>query len=147
RLRPRRPLAVEQPRGGTHRLAEGGVVGMPPEVPGEARLPGVLLDVGALVEAEFGVRAADARVLDAAPGALAGAVAEGVVVDPDHPRLDPPGDPLALLAVLRPDRGAEAELGVVGEVDRLLLAVDYDDRQDGAEDLLLHDPHLVGDPG
>ena len=45
----------------------------------------------------------------------------------------------------RPDRGAEAELGVVGEVDRLLLGVDDDDRQDRAEDLLAHDPHLVGD--
>ena len=142
-----RALAVEQLRRGADRLAEGAVVGVPPEVAGQPRLPGVHLDVDALVEAEFGVRAADAGVLDAAPGALAGAVAEGVVVDPDHPRLDPPRDPLALLAVLGPDRGAEAELGVVGEVDRLLLGVDDDDRQHRAEDLLAHDPHLVGDAG
>ena len=52
-----------------------------------------------------------------------------------------------LCAVLGPDRGAEAELGVVGELDRLLLGVDDDDRQHRAEDLLAHDPHLVRDPG
>ena len=44
-----------------------------------------------------------------------GGVRVGVVVDPDHPRLDPAGDPLALLAVARPDRRAEPEVGVVGE--------------------------------
>src|SRR4051794_9917128 len=146
-LRPLRTLAVEQLRRGADRVAEGAVVGVPPEVAGEAGLPGVVLDVGALVEAEFGVRAADAGVLDATPGALAGAVAEGVVVDPDHSRFDPAGDPLALLAVPGPNRGAEAELGVVGEFDRLLLAVDRDDRQDRTEDLLAHDPHLVADAG
>jgi hypothetical protein len=42
-----------------------------------------------------------------------------VVVDPDHPGLDAARHPLALLAVPGPDRGAEAELGVVGELDRL----------------------------
>src|SRR3954469_23067209 len=147
RLRARLPFAVEDLRRGADGVAEGLVVGVPPEVAGQARLPGVGLDVDALVEAEFGVRAAEAGVLDAAPGALAGAVAEGVVVDPDHSRLDPPGDAGAALAVLGPDRGAEAELGVVGEVDRLLLGVDDDDRQDRAEDLLAHDPHLVGDAG
>src|SRR6185503_3269307 len=67
--------------------------------------------------------------------------------DPDHPRLDPAGNAGAALAVLGPDRGAEAELGVVGEVDRFLLGVDDDDRQYRAEDLLVHDPHLVADAG
>src|SRR5256714_8663260 len=120
---------------------------MPPEVAGEPRLPGDKLDVGALVKAELRVRAAEARVLDAAPRALAGAVAERVVVGPDHARLDPAGDPLALLAIRGPDRGAEAELGVVGQLHRLLVGIDRDDRQHRAEDLLFHDPHLVGDPG
>ena len=78
----------------------------------------------ALVEAELRMRAAEARVLHAAPGALAGAVRVGVVVGPDHSRLDLAGDPLALVAVERPDRCPEPELGVVGEVDRLLLGVD-----------------------
>src|SRR4051812_48448927 len=147
RFGPDLAFAVEDLRRGFDRLAQGLVIGVPPEVAGQARLPGVGLDVDALVEAEFGVRAAEAGVLDAAPGALAGAVAEGVVVDPDHPRLDPPRDAGAPLAVLGPDRGAEAELGVVGKVDRLLLGVDDDDRQHRAEDLLAHDPHLVGDAG
>src|SRR5262249_18321648 len=146
RLRPDLAPAVEDPRRGPHRIAEGLVVGVPPEVTGHPRLPGVHLDVDALVEAEFGVRATEAGVLDPAPGALAGAVAEGVVVAPDHSRLDPPRDAGAALAVPGPNRGAEAELGVVGEVDRLLLGVDDDDRQHRAEDLLAHDPHLVGDP-
>src|SRR4051812_2473541 len=147
RFGPDLAFAVEDLRRGFDRLAQGLVIGVPPEVAGEARLPGVGLDVDALVEAEFGVRAAEAGVLNPAPGALAGAVGEGVVVDPDHPRLDPPGDPGAALAVLGPDGGAEAEFGVVGEVDRLLLGVDDDDRQHRAEDLLAHDPHLVGDAG
>src|SRR4029450_4762962 len=95
-------------------------------------------DVDALVEAEFRVRAADPRVLDAPPGALAGAVAEGGVVGPDHPRLDSPRDPRALLAVLGPDRGAEAELGVVGEVDRLLLGVDDADTPHRAQERPRH---------
>ena len=38
-------------------------------------------------EPELGVRAPQAGLLHAAPGARAGAVAEHVVVDPDHPRL------------------------------------------------------------
>src|SRR4029077_3306933 len=146
-LRASRALAIEQLRRGAHRFAQGAVVGVPPEVAGGPGLPGVHLDVDALIEAEFGVRPTDAGVLDAAPGALAGAVAEGVVVDPDHARLDSPRDPRPLLAVLGPDRGAEAELGIVGEVDRLLLGVDDDDREDRSEDLLHHDPHLVGDSG
>src|SRR6187200_3659161 len=64
-------LAVEDLRRGFDRLAEGLVVGVPPEVAGQARLPGVHIDVDALVEAELGVRAADTGVLDAPPGALA----------------------------------------------------------------------------
>src|SRR5882757_10833600 len=85
--RPYLAAPVEQLRRVAHRLAQGAVVGVPPEVPRQPRLPGVHLDVHALIEAEFGVRAAEPRALHPAPGALAGAMAEGVVVDPDHPRL------------------------------------------------------------
>src|SRR5882757_830191 len=66
-------LSVEGLGRGADGFAEGAVVGLPPEVAGQPGLPGVHLDVHALVEAEFGVRAADARVLDSAPGALTGA--------------------------------------------------------------------------
>ena len=72
---------------------------------------------------------------------------ERVVVDPDHPGLDLARDPLALLAVAGPDRGAEAEVRVVGELERLLLGADDRDRQHRAEDLLAHDPHLGLDTG
>src|SRR5690606_7059899 len=61
------PGAVEDPRRAAHGLAQGAVGGVPPEIAGQARLPGVDLDVDALVETEFRVRAADAGVLDAAP--------------------------------------------------------------------------------
>src|SRR5215207_7752325 len=138
--------AVEQPRRGLHRLAERLVVRVPPEVARARRLPGHELDVHALVEAELRVRAADARVLHATPGARAGAVAEHVVVHPDHPRLEPPGDALALRAVHGPDRRAKAELRVVRERDRLVLVLHGHDRDDRTEDLLAHDPHLVRDP-
>src|SRR5689334_15382586 len=87
-LQPVAVAAVEQLSGGPDRVAELAVIRLPPHVASPARLPGELLDVHALVEAELGVRAAQAGLLDAAPGALAGTVGEGVVVDPDHPRLD-----------------------------------------------------------
>src|SRR4051812_45939312 len=113
RLRPHLATAVQDARRVAHRLAQRAVVGVLPEVPGQPRLPGVHLDVDALVEAEFGVRAAEPGVLHAAPRALAGAVAEGVVVDPDHARLEHLRDAFAARPVARPDRGAEAEPRVV----------------------------------
>src|SRR5215207_2941266 len=135
--------AVEQARRGLHRLAERLVVRMPPEVARARGLPGHQLHVHALVEAELRVRAPQARALNAAPGARAGPVAEHVVVHPDHPGLEPPGDALPLGAVHRPDRGAEAELGVVRERDRLVLVLHGHDRDHRTEDLLAHDAHLV----
>src|SRR4051794_13803561 len=83
--------AVEELRGGVHRLAERCVVRVPPEIARARGLPHHLLDVHALVEAELGVRAAEAGVLRSAPGALAGAVRVHVVVEPDHPGLEPTG--------------------------------------------------------
>src|SRR5687768_12206614 len=58
RLQPLAVAAVEQTSRGAHGLAQGTVVGLPPEVSGEARLPGDQLYVHALVEAELRVRAA-----------------------------------------------------------------------------------------
>src|SRR5687768_2744888 len=80
--------AVEELRRGVDAPAERLVVGVPPEVAGQRRLPRDLLDVDTLVEAELRVRAAEARVLHAAPRALHGAVRVHVIVDPDHPGLD-----------------------------------------------------------
>src|SRR3954447_12508544 len=116
--------AVEQLGRVANGVRELAVIRLPPDVARPAGLPGELLDVDALVEAELGVRAAQAGLLHAAPGADAGAVRERVVVDPDHPRLDLVRHALALRAVLGPDRGPEPELGVVGELYRLLLGID-----------------------
>src|SRR5262245_14051290 len=80
--------AVEDLRRGADRVGELAVVWLPPQIPCPAGLPGELLNVHALVEAELGVGAPQAGVLHSAPRALAGAVGEGVVVDPDHPGLD-----------------------------------------------------------
>ena len=66
-----------------------------------------------------------------------------MVVDPDGAGLEPAGDAVALLAVERPHRRGETEVRVVGEVNRLFLGLDFDDRNDRAEDLLAHDPHRV----
>ena len=81
-----RRAAVQDRRRLAQRLAERLVVRVPPGVADRRGLPHAQLDVHALVQAELRVRAAEAGVLDAAPRALAGAVAEHVVVDPDHAR-------------------------------------------------------------
>ena len=84
----RRQRAVQQVRGLAQRLAERLVVRVPPRVADRRALPHAQLDVDALVQPELRVGAAEAGVLDAAPRALAGAVAEHVVVDPHHPGLE-----------------------------------------------------------
>src|SRR3954454_16133587 len=65
---------VEQLRRGVHRAGDRLVVGVPPEVAQARARPGHELHVDALPEAELGVRAAEAGLLDTAPGAGAGAV-------------------------------------------------------------------------
>ena len=106
------------------------------------------LDVHALVEAELRVRAPEAGVLDAAPGALAGAVRVRVVVDPDHARLDP----VARSArpwrgrASRPTRRGRTRESFASAIASSSLSTRHD-RQDRAEDLLAHDPHVVGDAG
>src|SRR4051794_31461376 len=113
----RRPLvlvaAVQELRGRVERGAERAVVRVPPEVPRARGLPGDVLHVHAFVEPELRMRASQTRLLHATPRALAGAVRVHVIVEPDGAGLDPTCDVLALRAVERPDRGAEAELRVV----------------------------------
>src|SRR6516165_12533862 len=106
---------------------------MPPQVADPRGLPDPKLDVHALVEPELGMGAADTRVFDAAPRALARAVAEHVVVEPHHPGLELACEPLALAAVACPHRRAEPELTVVGKRHRILFRVDHYDRQHRAE--------------
>src|SRR5947209_2352088 len=104
----RRP-AVEDRRRLPERLAERLVVRVPPRVLDRRSLPNAELDVHALVQSELRVGAPQPGFLDSAPRALAGAVAEHVVVDPHHAGLELAGDPLAATAIRGPDRGAEPE--------------------------------------
>src|ERR1019366_3016564 len=106
---PDRGTAVEHRGGLAQRLAQRFVVRMPPGVAQGRALPHAQLDVHAFIEPELGVGAAQAGVLDTAPRALTGAVAEHVVVDPHHPGLQLAGDPLALAAIGCPNRRAETE--------------------------------------
>src|SRR4051812_36650262 len=93
-------------------------------------------------------------VLAADPGALEAAErrahVEGVPVDAVGAGADLFGDLVAVIDVRRPHRSGEAVVAVVGDLDRLLLGVVGDHRQDRAEDLLLRDRHLglhVGEYG
>src|SRR5207253_2387699 len=99
RLRPDRGAAVEDRGGLAERLAERLVVGVPPRIADGRALPHAQLDVDALVKPELRVSAAHAGLLHTAPRALAGSVAEHVVVDPHHPALELPGDALPLAAI------------------------------------------------
>src|SRR5207245_6326486 len=68
-------------------------------------------------------------------------IVEVVSIDPHRAGLDRPGDAVRLLDVLRPDACGQAVQGAVREADPLLLVVECQHRQDGAEDLLVHDLH------
>src|SRR5690348_12247174 len=70
-----------------------------------------------------------------------------VLVDPDGAGADPPGHVLAVLGVRGPDRAAEPVVRVVGDADRVVLAVVGDHGKHRAEDLLLGDRGGVVDVG
>lgn len=89
--------------------------------------------------------AADAGLLVAAERHL---VVQGVVgVDPDGAGAQGVGDLDGGVEVLGVHGGGQAVGGVVAELDRLLLGLELADRADGAEDLLLHDLHVLGHVG
>src|SRR3954453_4916106 len=86
------------------------------------------------------------------PGALEAAERQLRAVGPDqvhvdHPGFDLVGHPLALLLVGGHHIRAEAEGGLVGELDRLLLGADAVDLRDGAEELFLGRLVARFDPG
>src|SRR5918992_2591258 len=60
----------------------------------------------------------------------------------DLPGLGPAGKPHSLAHVAGPHRRDEPVAGAVGDLERLLLVLDAEDRQHGAEDLLLGDAHV-----
>ena len=45
------------------------------------------------------------------------------------------------------DGGGQAICGAVTDLDGILLGLEFGDRADGAEDLLLHDLHVLADVG
>src|SRR3546814_3931821 len=57
------------------------------------------------------------------------------------------GDRVALFLVDTVDVTGEAEVGVVGDRDRIVDVVVADDHQHRPEDFLARDPHLVADVG
>ena len=88
------------------------------------------------------VGAADAAL--AAPGMKALHRLEVLAVDVGLAEAQPVGRLHRRVQVLCEHRGGEAEVGVVGQGQRLVQAVDHADRQHRAEDLLGHDVHRVG---
>ena len=94
-------------------------------------------------DTDLAVHLADTTFLDTAEGSLGNAVGHRDVVHADAARGHPLGDPFALLEVRRPDVSGEAVVGVVRELDRLLLVPHLLDRHDRPERLPAHQIHLV----
>ena len=87
--------------------------------------------------------AAEAGLLDAAERRRG--VGDEAAVEADHAGLDLLGDAQAAGEVAGVDVGDEAELGVVGQGDGLVLGGEAADGGDGAEDLLAGDGGAGGD--
>ena len=88
-----------------------------------------------------------AGLLEPAPRRFGEAVAHEVVVDGDGACLQAAGEGGGPLAVAAPHGGREAQVRVVGQSHRLLHVADLHHTYHGAEGLLLHGDHVVGDPG
>ncbi len=82
--------------------------------------------------------AAEAAFFVAAEGA--GGIKLVVGIAPDHAAFERLRDREELRALVAPDAGGEAILGVVGTLDRLLGGAERGDRQDRPKDLLLRNP-------
>src|SRR5262249_43746495 len=91
------------------------------------------------------VFAAEAGVAFAAPRQPHIGVAIGV--DPDRAGAGLLRKPLHAAHVGAPDAGGEAVGGAVSDAQRIGLVLELDHADDGTEDLLLRDPHLVRDIG
>src|SRR3954447_9051633 len=103
------------------------------------------LDLGVLLEALDAVLTTDTAGLVAAEGGV-GPVGDPAV-DADGAGAEPTTDRERPLLVAGGDVAAETVLVVVGEADRFVVAVERDDDEHGAEDLLARDGHVVGHVG
>src|SRR6516165_2683903 len=88
---------------------------------------------------------AHARLLEAAKGR--GEVDGRERVEHVGPGPHPAGDAEPAVVVVRPHGAAQAVVGVVGDLHRVVVTVVGDDDEHGTEDLLLGDLHLVVDVG
>src|SRR5947208_450724 len=104
---------------------------------------GDVLRLEELLEAPLAALAADARLLDAAERRAD--VRDHALVQADHAGLEALAHPQRALDVAREDICDQAELGVVGRGDRVVLGLEALHGCDGAEDLLLQDTRVVGD--
>ena len=80
-------------------------------------------------------------VLEAAPGY--GRVQPVVVVNPDNPGHNVPGDPVGASHILGPDGAAQPVGNIVGDGNRLVLRVKRNDADHRAEDFLLGHRHFL----
>ena len=108
-------------------------------------LDGDPAELGELVDRRLAAEAPVAAGLDAAEGHLR-LVVDGRPVDVANARFDLLRHPQPAAEVAGEDRRRQAVFGVVGDLDRLLLAVDPDDGDHRPERLLLIDAHRRRDP-
>src|ERR1700756_3198216 len=99
------------------------------------------LRLGEILDRGGAMLAAEAGIAFTAPWQPNIRVAVGV--DPYRAGAGAPGEALHAAHVATPDAGGEAVRRAVGEPERLGLVLELDDADDGAEDFLLRDPHLV----
>src|SRR5918997_3786993 len=102
------------------------------------------LHLGVLEHRVGAHRPAEAAALVAAERAADDPGAQGRV-DRDLAGLQAPGELDRLAHVAGPDRGDQAVVGAVGDLEGLVVVVHRGDPEDRAEDLLLVDPHVRAD--
>src|SRR5690606_19860789 len=111
----------------------------------KTRAQGDMLVFDEVVQSRHTVQTALAGLLETALFELV--IDHCPVIDPHGAGLQFTGDPQGTVEVTRPQAGGDAELAVVGQLDRLRLAVEYLQRQHRPEGLLLDDGHLrIADP-
>jgi hypothetical protein len=101
------------------------------------------LDLHVVLECVLSELSADARLLEPAKGDLR--VELVVAVDPDGAGLEVGGDSVRAGEIAGEDARGETVVCVVGRGDDLVLGVERRHDDDGAENLLADDFHVVGD--
>src|SRR5271154_4358733 len=104
-----------------------------------------ILDLEIVLDAVFRALAAEAGFLDAAERRHLGR--DDAFVDADDAVFQPLGNPEHAADVARVEIGRQAEFGVVGHADRIVLGLEAEDRRDRAERLLARHRHLGIDVG